>query len=514
MSNEIKRYLAVFGLVTLLSAAVHSAEIGNWEGTPDGCIDWGNKESIDSAANMPVKYQYASIGATLGSQSLKVIQSGWGQSLAFRLNAAQRQAFMSNSVFKMDMSVAANDGTVTGGYTQIHSVYMNAEGPGWTTVADGTPINFYWWSGSGQRTQTLEIDYTNFRNAITNPGLIEIVFALNTGGGAPPEMYFDNARVAGGLGFIRQYEEEITADHPRLWIRFETDQSVDSSEYNRYVEFQSENSNGVGSHPIVGDGIGNCRYLENHSNNSVAASVKTANISWGGTFGNEFAFVDNGDAIPDDDITFEFWFKTEPNLMQQYAVFFQQVEADYAKAPGLANSDGYFRVLTGNPTSSDPNATQFWWYTPVETPADGQWHHVVLAYDESYNGDVNQMQIRLFLDGTLRASTVVGSAEWPAKLGPELDHLVIGGRNNRGYTYAPPERYEGFIDEFAIYAGILSEDRVLAHYASGFCTMSRGDINGDCKVDMLDFAEIASTWLVCNDPMLFGSDPACGPTWQ
>jgi FlaG/FlaF family flagellin (archaellin) len=172
--------------------------IGNWENMPtsgDGWIDWGTQAPIET---MPAKYQAGTIGATLPSQSLHVIQSGWGQSLAIKLqNIGMTGAFMNHNTFSIDMSVAANDGTITGGYTQIYAVSMNAAGPGFKDVASGTPINFYWWPGSGQRTSTLTIDYTNFRDAITSTGYIEIIFALNTGGGAPPDMYFDNARLSG-----------------------------------------------------------------------------------------------------------------------------------------------------------------------------------------------------------------------------------------------------------------------------------------------------------------------------
>ena len=96
------------------------------------------------------------------------------------------------------------------------------------------------------------------------------------------------------------------------------------------------------------------------------------------------------------------------------------------------------------------------------------------------------------------------------KLGPEFDHVCIGGANDLGYTW---NNYAGYMDEFAIYEGVLSADRIGIHYGAGLCAMSKGDITGDCKVNLSDFAIVASNWLLCNDPSLFGSDPACSASW-
>lgn len=184
--------------VLLLGVQAPALVIGDWESMPasgDGWIDWGQGQV--PIETLPAKYSVGTVGATLGSQSLRVDQAGWAQSLAIQLDAAQRAAFMSSSTFSIDVSVRANDGTIEGGYSQIYAVYMNAAGPGWTEVAGGVPLNFYWWPGSPERTQTLSVDYSAFRDAITSTGYIEIILALNTGGGAPTDLYFDNAQLTG-----------------------------------------------------------------------------------------------------------------------------------------------------------------------------------------------------------------------------------------------------------------------------------------------------------------------------
>jgi hypothetical protein len=195
MRNKIVTIL----LAVALTSASYAGVIGNWETGNDGWGGWISNNVV-AASPMPitlsngVTYSQSTIGATLGSSSLHIVQSGWGQSLAVSLNGAD---VMSHNTFSIDMTVAANDGTITGGYSQIASVTMNAATTGWTTIVSGNPINFYWWAGSGQRTLTLTMDYSAYRAANASSGWAQIILALNTGGGAPPDMYFDNARLTG-----------------------------------------------------------------------------------------------------------------------------------------------------------------------------------------------------------------------------------------------------------------------------------------------------------------------------
>jgi len=123
-----------------------------------------------------------------------VVQSGFEFTLSLQ-NVGLMDEFMANDTFSIDFSVAANDGTVTAGYSQISEISLNASGAGWQSfVPPADPWNFYWQEGSVERTMTVTIDYSTYKSQVTpDPGYIEIIFSLYTGGGAPPEMYFDNA---------------------------------------------------------------------------------------------------------------------------------------------------------------------------------------------------------------------------------------------------------------------------------------------------------------------------------
>ena len=485
--------MAIFGI----AGAVNAVIIGDWESGMDGWADWGGDTPV--ATYTPG----AATGATLNNGSLRLDQSGYGQSLSIKLqNSGLVNAFMANSLFSIDVSVAADDGTITSGYSQVNSVSMNAEGPGFATVLGDTPVNFYWWSGSNERTQTLVVDYTEFRQAITATGYIEIILTLNTGGGAPTDMYFDNAQLIGGTGELGSYPDEVMLDEPVLYLRFEDNSALNTGSGNGSLSDSSGNSYWAAYRADVefreNGGIGSCRYLPGTGNqNAIAAANSTEFPGWNAEFSDDFAFSP-------DDISFEIWYNSEPNDLNGYPILFQQIGTDYELAPGISGNDGTFRVLSG---TADPNAAG-WWYTNVESPEDGQWHHVVVTYQESYGEDY-EMAIELYLDSELVASRVVGTEEQPALLGPELDHIVIGGANNLGYTW---NNFIGLVDEFAVYDKVLSADRIAIHYSSAKCEMFTSDITGDCIVDMADFAQIATTWMVCNDPNEF-TDPECGPTW-
>jgi len=210
--------------ITLLLASTSYAYvplvIGNWENTTgDGWGGWISNTVVPASPIVPpitlsngVTYSQSTIGATLGSDSLEVQQTGWSQSLAVSLNSTQTAALMANTQFQIDMTVAA--GAFTSGYAQVYAVYMNGPGAGWTTVASGTPLNFYFWTGSPTRTATLTVNYSSFAAALT-PGASwsQIILALNNDQGQP--MYFDNAQLTpepatlallglGGLALIRR----------------------------------------------------------------------------------------------------------------------------------------------------------------------------------------------------------------------------------------------------------------------------------------------------------------------
>ena len=182
----MKTITKVVAIALLLPAVGFAVVIGDWETGLDGWIDWQGNATMAGGQTE---------GVTIGSGSVVVDQTGWGQSLSIKLqDNGWVDEFMANSIFSIDVSVAATPGIVEG-YSQVSSVTMNGNGPGWTELVGGNPIEFFWWPDRPDETQTLQVDYSAFRDALVDTSYIEIILTLNNGGGASTEMYFDNAQL-------------------------------------------------------------------------------------------------------------------------------------------------------------------------------------------------------------------------------------------------------------------------------------------------------------------------------
>jgi len=321
----------------------------------------------------------------------------------------------------------------------------------------------------------------------------------------------------------RSYATEVMADDPCVYLKFDNQLLVDSSVNHWFAGYNS----GAKIQKTTG-AIGLALYLDNTIRvgdpNHEDAAAWTWN-NYGGTLvreGPPFQGNDDAYAFCPNDITFEVWVKRAPGLTpNQYAMIFQQTGAwtREPNAPGLGTIDidpndpnvPVLRILAGSQ----------WWYPGVNTPNDvNNWHQLVVTYDENTVNPANlghDMKIQLYVDGAFAASTtIVDDVNHLALLGPELAHIMIGSMNDRGWPY---NCWGGYIDEFSIYRGVLSAQRVAAHYAAWqpiTCAEAhlrgmqlKGDLNGDCVVDFEDYAIFADKWLQCNDP----TNPNCTPNW-
>jgi len=186
----------------LLAVQAQAVVIGDWESDSLEGWDGNNNGTLTTGAT---------VGVTLGSNSLKVTDDGsegWIQSLRWQAGLnADKAAFMANSILEFDISVAAAssyDPAITAGYSKLVKINMNNGSAGWQTVGDYTDdsVLFYWWDSAGERTLHVALDYSAYRDQITdvNPdgsggGYIQIIFETQTGGGAPPELFYDNVQL-------------------------------------------------------------------------------------------------------------------------------------------------------------------------------------------------------------------------------------------------------------------------------------------------------------------------------
>lgn len=195
MSQALAASVVLGATSTPLMAAVI---IGNWEGSADGWADW------NAGAFASPKYTYSSTdGITLGTQSLKLEQTGWNQNLSIKLQNTPglKTAFLSNQLFSIDVTAAA---TTVEGWSKIEGFVINAAGYGFV----GQPgDHLFGWGpgGGGAQTVTLTWNYAHLVDgnagngeitATEDSGWIELMLTTNNDGAAHNTFYFDNARLS------------------------------------------------------------------------------------------------------------------------------------------------------------------------------------------------------------------------------------------------------------------------------------------------------------------------------
>jgi Concanavalin A-like lectin/glucanases superfamily len=316
------------------------------------------------------------------------------------------------------------------------------------------------------------------------------------------------------------YASEVMADDPCVYLKFDNQMLVDSSSNHWWVGMNQ----GAQVQKTAG-GMGLSLYEDNTSQNYAGTGHAVAeaytwnnwylnplghNTREGPPYGgndNHYAFV----PAPGD-ISFEIWIKSVSNLTPDtYGMIFQQI-GQYTKEPngpalGLYSDAGVskLRVAAGSQ----------WFYPGTVTPMDGQWHQLVVTYDPNNDGLGKSMVVQLYLDGSLAGQSTITDPNGNARLKNEQSTLEIGCEGDWGSPY---NCWSGYVDEFAVYPGVLSADRVAAHYAAwqpNNCAdvIARGmtlpgDLNGDCQVDLDDFAILASQWHLCDNP-----GTGCPPNW-
>ena len=122
---------------------------------------------------------------------------------------------------------------------------------------------------------------------------------------------------------------------------------------------------------------------------------------------------------------------------------------------------------------------------------DGQWHLITATYD------LATQQLKIYIDGELEntADSVVYTRDMTG------EPVVIGAENVAGDT-----SYTGLVDDAQIDTYALSDKEVLDLYNAliepdkVLCLNAineAADIVDDCKINLLDVAELASGWLGC-----------------
>jgi hypothetical protein len=407
----------------------------------------------------------------------------------------------------------------------------------WAKVPDYNEVTQWYFEHSNGGTQTgygANVLYfggtNNYYTGLRGGGSTSPVVTFGTGGNQWHHIAvtFDSTETVQAPNYV----DVVKQDDPCLYLRFENAlDPCDDSNNGYWVKYG--NSTTVGPE---GGGIGNCIYFPGGADSYAAAANQQTEPPAAETndvqFGHQYGFTPGS-------TTFEFWYRGQdiPEL-PVWATFFNQSyrgdEADIYNSP-LYEMGG--RIAEGGATYTrypfNRTAAAGGWGYACQNPAmaiplDDAWHHIVFSWDEMI-GDANQMNLRLCIDGeSVKTALYNDTSPVPGVVGGdrgEMDHIMIGCGGWRDGQAG--ERLVGYMDEFAIYGGVLPINRVIAHYEAGLpknCTelWNRGlvaaqypwavdaDRNQDCLLDFYDFAAFASEWALCNEP---GGGTGCSRNW-
>jgi len=151
------------------------------------------------------------------------------------------------------------------------------------------------------------------------------------------------------------------------------------------------------------------------------------------------------------------------------------------------SANGYASVRFNNNNSYRVNTSALY-------PNDGNsWVHIAATYDGS--------SIRTYIDGLPDTSTNLTFSIMSTG-----SDMSIGAESDGSF------KLQGTIDDVRIYNRALdaSEIALLADNTNSNCNFkAEGDINRDCKANLIDFIKMASNWLlICEAPQ---TSPACVP---
>jgi len=208
--------------------------------------------------------------------------------------------------------------------------------------------------------------------------------------------------------------------------------------------------------------------------------------------------------------------QTDDSGTQTFDLYTAQVDEEWSIGFGVMGTPPIYSPATFN---FNPDGTVTELFLCIDGPASGREIHIGIPPNAHLFTESAPLQQAMAFSGL------------PARMGPELISLVVGGMNDWGWLYSC---FNGYIDEFAVYNGVLSTERIQAHYNAwqpqsceeiwargnpdeGFLHASGGgtpywfvpsgenvgmlsDLNQDCYVDLVDFALLAIDWAKCTTP--------------
>ena len=263
------------------------------------------------------------------------------------------------------------------------------------------------------------------------------------------------------------YPSEVLADGPvgywRLGEAAGATSALDASGGGRHLDYSLLlDADFAQPGAIVGDPDGAVRFTPTEGPDAPLDGSPSTHPSIISTDSNDFGFA------PGASFTLEYWIRADPGntshngagiLTKGYST--QQATPWYLSRYNEGSVDFFLRDI--NNTSNSVNS--------ISGIADGNWHQVVGVYDAEAS------EIRLYIDGELEATSGAIPAD---AYSTNSEPFTIGNHFNR--------RFDGWLDEVAVYDSALADQRVRAHYEAAGIVQGGG---GEPALLAVDFGSSA-----------------------
>jgi hypothetical protein len=182
-------------------------------------------------------------------------------------------------------------------------------------------------------------------------------------------------------------------------------------------------------------------------------SQATAQVGFGQTFDgliDEVIVADDNDQFDwasDDSFTIEYWMQKSTACTGNEVILGRDATENSLHWWTGCDGNGTVRFQLG-----DTSGTGLYLGGTGDVINNGEWHHLVFVRDESINEN------RIYVDGD---QTHQGTHDYTNGFDSTVP-IDIGYLNLGGYY-----RYDGFLDEVAIYDRMLSDTEISAHYMNG-----------------------------------------------
>ncbi len=190
-------------------------------------------------------------------------------------------------------------------------------------------------------------------------------------------------------------------------------------------------------------------------------------------------------------VTFAFWTLGDPNQPVEDDIFRSYTSGETMLKCHVPDQSGQIAWQAGGiedggvylPTRFAGNQDDMRYQAMDLTAFSLQWNHYAMTKD--FDANIQ----RIYINGVLVAENRFAEAEYFT-----VDDFAIGGKPDGGNEYL------GLVDEFVVYDAVLSQGEIAtlagigAPFVQPLLADNPADTNGDGKITLADFANIAAIW--------------------